>query len=104
MTKNNYYCLSERHTDLKSGYLIIGNTLFQFENKILYNSWELSSEKIEDKVEEARKVAEISKRKRVYYDDEGYYNEDAVLMEGGLNYDDELSEDEESLAEYFFNH
>ena len=53
---------------------------------------------------EARKAAEISERKRIYYDDQGYYNEDAVLMEGGLNYCDELSEDEQSLAEYWQNH
>ena len=43
-------------------------------------------------------------KKRIYYDDQGYYNEDAVLMEGGLNYCDELSEDEQSLAEYWQNH
>ena len=32
MANNKYYCLSERRSDFKSGYLIIGNTLFQFEN------------------------------------------------------------------------
>ena len=104
MANNKYYCLSERMSDFKSVYLIIGNTLFQFENGILYEDWELSGNTIEEKVAEARKVAEISERKRIYYDDQGYYNEDAVLMEGGLNYCDELSEDEQSLAEYWQNH
>ena len=104
MANSKYYCLSERRTDFKSGYLIIGNTLFQFENGMLYEDWELSGKTIEEKVAEARKAAEISERKRIYYDDQGYYNEDAVLMEGGLNYCDELSEDEQSLAEYWQNH
>ena len=104
MANNKYYCLSERRYDFKSGYLIIGNTLFQFENGMLYDDWELSGENIKEKVAEARKAAEISERKRIYYDDQGYYNEDAVLMEGGLNYCDDLSEDEQSLAEYWQNH
>ena len=104
MANSKYYCLCERMTDFQSGYLIIVNTLFQFENGILYDDWELSGKTREEKVAEARKAAEISERKRIYYDDEGYYNADAVLMEGGLDYCDELSEDEQSLAEYWQNH
>lgn len=103
MANTKYYCLSERNSEFKTGYLIVQNSLFQIEDSNLIESWELDGNQLEDKVAEAREKAGLSSRKRVYYDDEGYFSEDSIICNNGL-VEDSLSEDEESFVEYQTNH
>lgn len=103
MAKNKYYCLSDRMKEFKTGYLIVQDTLFQFDKNMLVDYWELESSKVEDKVAEAREVADLSPRTRIYYDDEGCFSADAIICNNGL-IEEPLTEDEESLAKYFFDH
>ena len=103
---SNFHGLSEREGELKNGFLIIDDTLLELDNGMIVDTWELEGKTIEEKEKEAREKAELSNRKWIYYDDVGYYNIDIVLDEGGLvsTFDVPLTEEAESLIEYFTNH
>lgn len=103
MANSKYYCLSDRVKEFKTGYLIVQDTLFQIDKNNLVEYWTLESSKLEDKVIEARKKAELSSKTRIYFDDEEYFSADSIICNDGL-IEEPLSEDEESMAEYFFNH
>lgn len=103
MGKNKYSLFSDRLEPVDNGYIIVENTLFEVRNFNIEDSWEVTGESIEEKVDCARKVADIPKNVDVVYDDEGTYSADIIHDEGKLctAFDIMLSEDEESLIEYF---
>lgn len=103
---NNLKNLSDREKKLKNGYVIVDDTLFQLENSLVCDSWDLEGESIEEKDKDARKKAEISNRKTIYYDDENCYDKYLIMDEGRLvsPFDRPMSEDEKSYCEYCANH
>lgn len=109
MKTNKYTSLSELDYHFRTGYIIIDNTLFLLNGGFVSDSWELESTEIDDKVAEARAVAELSTRKRIVVDDENCYNADTVSDEGELITEseswarllEEERDDYDSFAEYF---
>lgn len=102
MAKYNYICLSETD-DFTDGYIIVGSTLFEVRNLNIDESWELSGDSIKDKVKSARELAELSDDVEIVYDEDNIYSEDILHDEGRLctAFDTPLTDDEESLIEYF---
>jgi len=84
MAKDNYTCLSDRIQPFKTGYLIVGNTLFEVKRGVVYEYWQLAGRTLEKKLKEAREVAELSKKKKIYYDDEKVFDESYLQDEGIL--------------------
>lgn len=112
MISSAYRSLESLINPLRTGNVIVGDTLFQVENGTITDSYQLSGKTFKEKVQSARVQADLDNRKRIYVDTEGVYDEDTVADEGELVTVDEaferLSEEErddyESLAEYFSNH
>ena len=97
--------LSEK-PNFNHGYIIIDDTLFLIDHGHVDDSWQLSAIKLKDKVAEARKVAELSKRKNIYFDNLEMYDEYTVSNEERLitaqEAYDELDEDEKEGWEDIF--
>ena len=107
MTSKKYINLSGLNS-FKTGYIIIGNTLFSIDKLNVDDWWELTSEKVEDKVVEARALAELDNRTRIVVDDEEIYDEDIVNDEGMLftAYEayERMSPEEQEDCESFIEH
>lgn len=95
-----------------SGHIIVEDALFEVERGIIKNDWDLTGKTVGEKVEESRKVADLSNRKRIVYDDEHVFNPDVVRGEGELITGEDLfnrlspeeQDDYESYGEYWANH
>lgn len=101
---NNFESL-DYEENFRNGYVIVEDTLFEIENSIVVDYWDLSGETIEEKVKDAREQADIDESERIYYDSEGCYSELVIMDEGRLvsAFDIQMSEDEESLVEHFMD-
>ena len=107
--------ISGKHTllsDIQSfsnGYLIVGSTLFYADNGNVDIIDELSGKTVEEKVIESRKMEDLTNRKRIVYDNLGYFSEEVLCDTGKLqtaeqafnDLSDEEKEGWESLAEYY---
>lgn len=97
---------------LRTGNIIVEDTLFQIEKGTVIDSYQLTGKTFGEKVQDARIQAELGNRKRIVVDTEGVYDADTIADEGELITIDEafgrMSEEDrddyESLAEYFASH
>ena len=95
-----------------TGFIIIEDKLFHVDGGTVQDSWELQSRTLKGKIIEARKVAELSAKTRIVYDDDDVYSADVVSDEGSLTtysesyYRDseEDRDDYDSLCEYYLSH
>ncbi|MBP3707477.1 MAG: hypothetical protein J6J36_02565 [Clostridia bacterium] len=107
-----YTPLEELMHPLRTGNIIVGDTLFQVEKGTVTDSYQLSGKTISEKVRDARIQADLDNRKRIIVDTEGMYDEDTIADEGELvtineafeRMSEEDRDDYESFAEYFASH